>query len=248
MHMVSVYLSYFELFTAGNELTSPEQRLSTIMKTQQTAAQYSSSPIIFQTSTSKLIKHIAPTASQSMTEVAISTSSFGTKVQMTAQPTEFILTISTSVPMTILPTPIPSRMPEATTSLSLSLNTKSSKLNTPLPTNVQVSATSEKSRDYVKASLVSPVPPGRPDNQVNSQTIIVIAGVSAGCAVLVLLVAIAIVVCTILARSRRAVLVHSSKKANSRLQENNVFEFSKCNAKRILDVHFIILFVSAFCR
>ena len=246
MHMVSVYLSYFELFTAGNELTSPEQRLSTIMKTQQTAAQYSSSPIIFQTSTSKLIKHIAPTASQSMTEVAISTSSFGTKVQMTAQPTEFILTISTSVPMTILPTPIPSRMPEATTSLSL--NTKSSKLNTPLPTNVQVSATSEKSRDYVKASLVSPVPPGRPDNQVNSQTIIVIAGVSAGCAVLVLLVAIAIVVCTILARSRRAVLVHSSKKANSRLQENNVFEFSKCNAKRILDVHFIILFVSAFCR
>lgn len=246
MHMVSVYLSYFELFTAGNELTSPEQRLSTIMQTQQTAAQYSSSPIIFQTSISKLIKHIAPTASQSMTEVAISTSSFGTKVQMTAQPTEFILTIPTSVPMTTLPTPIPSRMPEATTSPSL--NTKSSKLNTPLPTIVQVSATSEKSGNYVKASLVPPVPPGRPDNQVNSQTIIVIAGVSAGCAVLVLLVAIAIVVCTMLARSRRAVLVHSSKKVNSRLQENNVFEFSKCNAKRILDVHFIILFVSAFCR
>ncbi len=233
MHMVSVCLSYFELFTAGNELTSPEQRLSTIMQTQLTTAQYSSSsPIIFQASTSKLMNtHIAPTASQLLTEVPISISPLET---VTAQPTEF--------PLTILPTTLTTQMPESTTSPSL--NTKNSNLNTPSPTVVQVSTTSEKSGDYIKASLIPPIPPGR-DNQVNSQTMILIAGVSAGCALLVLLVAIAIVVCSIFARSRRAVLVHSSKKANSPLEENNQFEFSKYNVKGILNAPHNCI---SFCR
>ncbi len=239
MHMVSVCLSYFELFTAGNELelTSPEQRLSTIMQTQQITAQYSSSPIIFQASTSKLMNtHIAPTASQLLTEVPISISPLGTVLQMTAQPTEFPLSVTT------LPTTLTTQRLESTTSPSL--NTKNSNLNTPSPTVVQVSTTSEKSEDYIKTSMIPPIPPGR-DNQVNSQTMILIAGVSAGCAVLVLLVAIAIVVCSILARSRRAVLVHSSKKANSPLEENNQFEFSKYNVKGILNAPHNCI---SFCR
>ncbi len=64
-----------------------------------------------------------------------------------------------------------------------------------------------------------------PDHQSNSQAMILIAGVSAGCVVIVLLVAIVIVVCSILSRSpdKRTVTVYSSKKVRALPRNNDSF-------------------------
>ena len=205
MKLLLLYTS-FALFTAGYDLRVLELSLSSPPAQPSTVAHVSTTQPV----TSKLLiaTHITSTSSQIF-------SIRSTKIQST--PMQIMSTTMTPDPF-IIALSFSDSVAMPTFSSSIMGVNSSSLTDMTSPSLMGVATTNLRtiSNSPLLSSTVLPTST-LPDHQSNSQAMILIAGVSAGCVVIVLLVAIVIVVCSILSRSpdKRTVTVYSSKKVRA---------------------------------